>query len=96
MHLNNYLDHYEEQRFMYVPYIFLYGLTCSVYIPYVSPSRDLKGPQGPWAIPNTPLPQANQTKLCNAKVLTMEEVSNEPANVNWHNFGDSNPNAMVA
>jgi len=26
---------------------------------------------------------------------TMEEVFNEPANVNWHNFGDTDPNAMV-
>merc|ERR1719453_2846804 len=27
--------------------------------------------------------------------LTMAEVSNEPANLNWHNFTDSSPNAML-
>jgi len=25
----------------------------------------------------------------------MEEVTNEPANVNWHNFGDTDPNSMI-
>jgi len=29
------------------------------------------------------------------KKLTMAEVSNEPANLNWHNFTDTNPNAML-
>jgi len=29
------------------------------------------------------------------EMLSMEEITNEPANINWHNFGDSNPNAMV-
>jgi len=27
--------------------------------------------------------------------LTIEPVGNEPANLNWHNFGDTDPNAMV-
>jgi hypothetical protein len=29
------------------------------------------------------------------QMLYVEEVINEPANINWHNFGDSDPNAMV-
>jgi len=31
---------------------------------------------------------------CGKTELFMEEVTNEPANVNWHNFGDTDPNAM--
>ena len=26
-------------------------------------------------------------------ILTMEEVGNEPANLNWHNFGEEDPNS---
>jgi len=29
------------------------------------------------------------------KTLTMEEVTNEPMNVNWHNFGDSDPTLIL-